>query len=90
MVAIQITSIFFFFFFREIEQAENVKPKSRSRLQRPKPNLSRAVGKKSVVSQDKQDERSKVSPSEASVEKVWPKRIHGNGSYKCFLSNVFK
>lgn len=54
----------------ETEQAENVKPKSRGRLQRPKPNLSRAVGKKSVVSQDKQDERSKVSPSEFSAEKT--------------------
>ncbi|XP_051028423.1 transcription factor TFIIIB component B'' homolog [Acomys russatus] len=53
----------------ETEQAENVKPKSRGRLQRPKPNLSRAVGKKSVVSQDKQDERSKNSPSESSAEK---------------------
>ncbi|XP_036062671.1 transcription factor TFIIIB component B'' homolog isoform X2 [Onychomys torridus] len=53
----------------ETEQAENVKPKSRSRFQRPKPNLSRAVGKKSVVSQDKQDERSKNSPSETSAEK---------------------
>ncbi|XP_075832340.1 transcription factor TFIIIB component B'' homolog isoform X4 [Microtus pennsylvanicus] len=53
----------------ETEQAENVKPKSRSRLQRPKPNLSRAVGKKSVVSQDTQDERSKISPSETSAEK---------------------
>lgn len=54
----------------ETEQAENVKPKSRSRLQRPKPNLSRAVGKKSVVSQDKQDERSKISSSETSAEKT--------------------
>lgn len=53
----------------ETEQAENVKPKSRSRFQRPKPNLSRAVGKKSIVSQDKQDERSKNSPSETSAEK---------------------
>ncbi|XP_021517591.1 transcription factor TFIIIB component B'' homolog isoform X2 [Meriones unguiculatus] len=53
----------------ETEQAENVKPESRSRLQRPKPNLSRAVGKKSVVSQDKQDERSKNSSSETSAEK---------------------
>lgn len=72
LVAIQITS---FFFFRETEQAENVKPKSRSRLQRPKPNLSRAVGKKSVVSQDTQDERSKISPSETSAEKVRPKNL---------------
>ncbi|KAL6043869.1 hypothetical protein STEG23_011825 [Scotinomys teguina] len=53
----------------ETEQVENVKPKSRSRFQRPKPNLSRAVGKKSVVSQDKQDERSQNSPSETSTEK---------------------
>lgn len=79
LVAIQITS-FFFFFLRETEQAENVKPKSRSRLQRPKPNLSRAVGKKSVVSQDTQDERSKISPSETSAEKVRPKRIYGKES----------
>lgn len=53
----------------ETEQTENVKPKSRSRLQRPKPNLARAVGKKSAVSQDRQDERNKNSPSETAAEK---------------------
>lgn len=53
----------------ETEQIENVKPKSRSRLLRPKPNLSRAVGKKSAVSQDRQDERNKNSPSETAAEK---------------------
>lgn len=75
LVAIQIIS---FIFLRETEQTETVKPKSRSRLQRPKPNLSRAVGKKSVVPQDKQDERNKNSPSETSSEKVWFKRLNGN------------
>ncbi|XP_051038794.1 transcription factor TFIIIB component B'' homolog [Phodopus roborovskii] len=53
----------------ETEQAETVKPKSRSRLQRPKPNLSRAAGKKPVVSQDKQGETNKNSPPETSSEK---------------------
>ncbi|XP_029324050.1 transcription factor TFIIIB component B'' homolog isoform X4 [Mus caroli] len=53
----------------ETEQTENVKPKSRTRLQRPKPNLARAVGKKSAVSQDRQDERDKNSPSETAAEK---------------------
>ncbi|XP_040584827.1 transcription factor TFIIIB component B'' homolog isoform X3 [Mesocricetus auratus] len=53
----------------EPEQTEAVKPKARSRFQRPKPNLSRAVGKKTVASQDKQDERNKNSPSETSSEK---------------------
>ncbi|KAL1783607.1 transcription factor TFIIIB component B-like isoform X2 [Sigmodon hispidus] len=53
----------------EAEQAENIKPKSRSRFQKPKPNLSRAVGKKLIISQDKQDERSKNSSSETSAEK---------------------
>ncbi|XP_052015316.1 transcription factor TFIIIB component B'' homolog isoform X2 [Apodemus sylvaticus] len=52
----------------ETEQIENVKPKSRSRLLRPKPNLSRAVGKKSALSQDRQDERNKNSPSETAAE----------------------
>ncbi|XP_076783394.1 transcription factor TFIIIB component B'' homolog isoform X2 [Arvicanthis niloticus] len=60
----------------ETEQTETVKPKSRSRLQRPKPNLSRAIGKRSAVSQDRQDERNKNSPSEPAAEKVWLKRTH--------------
>ncbi|XP_063137566.1 transcription factor TFIIIB component B'' homolog isoform X2 [Rattus norvegicus] len=53
----------------ETEQTDSVKPKSRSRLQRPKPNLSRPVGKKSVVSQDRQDGSNKDSPSETAATK---------------------
>lgn len=43
----------------------------RGRFQRPKPNLSRAVGKKSVPSQGKTDGKSKNLHPEALVEKVW-------------------
>lgn len=43
----------------------------RGRLQRPKPNLSRAVGKKCVPSQGKADTESKSLHPETSVEKVW-------------------
>ena len=50
----------------------------RVRLQRPKPNLSRAVGKKTVLLQDKTDEENKSSHAETSVEKVWIKRLNGN------------
>uniref|UniRef100_A0A8C3VHY9 Myb-like domain-containing protein n=1 Tax=Catagonus wagneri TaxID=51154 RepID=A0A8C3VHY9_9CETA len=53
----------------ETDQTENVKPMKRGRLQRPKPNLSRAVGKKSVLSQDKTDAENKSSHPETSVEK---------------------
>ncbi|XP_046283386.1 transcription factor TFIIIB component B'' homolog isoform X4 [Marmota monax] len=53
----------------ETDPAENVKPILRGRLQKPKPNLSRAVGKKSTCSQNKTDAESKSSCSETSVEK---------------------
>ncbi|XP_062068202.1 transcription factor TFIIIB component B'' homolog isoform X2 [Lepus europaeus] len=52
----------------DTEQTENVKPVLRGRLQRPKPNLSRAVGKKSVLSQGKADTENKNSLPET-VEK---------------------
>lgn len=52
----------------DTEQTENVKPVLRGRLQRPKPNLSRAVGKKSVLSQGEADTENKSSPPET-VEK---------------------
>lgn len=64
------------FFFRETDQTENVKPMVRGRFQRPKPNLSRAVGKKSVLSQGKTDAKSKNLHPEASVVKVWSKRLY--------------
>ena len=51
---------------------------TRGRLQRPKPNLSRAVGKKSVLSQGKTDAENKSLHTETSVEKVWSKRLNGN------------
>ncbi|XP_036134591.1 transcription factor TFIIIB component B'' homolog isoform X2 [Molossus molossus] len=54
----------------ETDQTENVKPMVRGRLQRPKPNLSRAVGKKSVLSQGKTDAKSKSLHPETSVEKT--------------------
>ncbi|XP_014415195.1 transcription factor TFIIIB component B'' homolog isoform X1 [Camelus ferus] len=53
----------------ETDQTENIKPMTRGRLQRPKPNLSRAVGKKSVLSQGKTDAESKSLHLETSVEK---------------------
>ncbi|XP_023559155.1 transcription factor TFIIIB component B'' homolog isoform X1 [Octodon degus] len=53
----------------EADQAENVKLVVRGRLQRPKPNLSRAVGKKSTLSQGKADAQSDSSHSETSTEK---------------------
>ncbi|XP_053445085.1 transcription factor TFIIIB component B'' homolog isoform X2 [Nycticebus coucang] len=53
----------------ETDQTENVKPVLRGRLQRPKPNLSRAIGKKSVLSKGKTDSESKNSHPEASVDK---------------------
>uniref|UniRef100_A0A8C9AC22 Myb-like domain-containing protein n=1 Tax=Prolemur simus TaxID=1328070 RepID=A0A8C9AC22_PROSS len=53
----------------ETDQMENVKPVLRGRLQRPKPNLSRAVGKKSVLPQGKTDAESKNSHFETSVDK---------------------
>ncbi|XP_048224457.1 transcription factor TFIIIB component B'' homolog [Perognathus longimembris pacificus] len=49
----------------ETDQAESVKPLLRVRHQRPKPNLSRAIGKKS----GKTDAESKSSQSDNSVEK---------------------
>ncbi|XP_045703750.1 transcription factor TFIIIB component B'' homolog isoform X2 [Phyllostomus hastatus] len=54
----------------EAGQTENVKLMARGRLQRPKPNLSRAVGKKSVLSQGKTDAESKSLHSETSFEKT--------------------
>nr|KAF6365817.1 B double prime 1, subunit of RNA polymerase III transcription initiation factor IIIB [Pipistrellus kuhlii] len=54
----------------EADQTENVKPMVRGRFQRPKPNLSRAVGKKSVLSQGKTDAKSKNLHPEPSVEKT--------------------
>ncbi|XP_055968390.1 transcription factor TFIIIB component B'' homolog [Sorex fumeus] len=53
----------------EADQEENLKPKVRGRLQRPKPNLSRAVGKKPVLTQSKTLEESKSLHPETSVEK---------------------
>lgn len=53
----------------ETDQTENVKPKTRGRLQRPKPNLSRAVGKKLILSQGKTDAESKSLHPETSAEK---------------------
>ncbi|XP_054434450.1 transcription factor TFIIIB component B'' homolog isoform X2 [Pteronotus mesoamericanus] len=54
----------------ETDQAENVKPMARGRLQRPKPNLSRAVGKKSVLSQGETDAESKSLHPETSLGKT--------------------
>ncbi|XP_053513242.1 transcription factor TFIIIB component B'' homolog isoform X2 [Artibeus jamaicensis] len=54
----------------ETDQTGNVKPMARGRFQRPKPNLSRAVGKKSVPSQGKTDAESKSLHSETSFEKI--------------------
>ncbi|XP_036888327.1 transcription factor TFIIIB component B'' homolog isoform X2 [Sturnira hondurensis] len=54
----------------ETDQTENVKPMARGRFQKPKPNLSRAVGKKSVLSQGKTDAESKSLHSETSFEKI--------------------
>ncbi|XP_005413984.1 PREDICTED: transcription factor TFIIIB component B'' homolog isoform X2 [Chinchilla lanigera] len=53
----------------EADKAENVKLVLRGRLQRPKPNLSRAVGKKPVPSQGKTDAENESSHSETSAEK---------------------
>ncbi|KAM9695535.1 transcription factor TFIIIB component B'' homolog isoform 3-T3 [Trichechus inunguis] len=53
----------------ETDQTGNVKPMVRGRLQRPKPNLSRAVGKKPVSSQGKTDAENRSSHPETSVEK---------------------
>ncbi|XP_077923340.1 transcription factor TFIIIB component B'' homolog [Halichoerus grypus] len=53
----------------ETDQSGNVKLMGRRQLQRPKPNLSRAVGKKSVLSQGKTDAESKSLRAETSVEK---------------------
>ncbi|XP_008066074.1 transcription factor TFIIIB component B'' homolog isoform X1 [Carlito syrichta] len=54
----------------ETDQTENIKPILRGRFRKPKPNLSRAVGKKSVLSQGRtEDGESKNSCSETSVEK---------------------
>ncbi|XP_074184954.1 transcription factor TFIIIB component B'' homolog isoform X2 [Rhinolophus sinicus] len=54
----------------ETDQIENVKPMARGRLRRPKPNLSRAVGKKLILSQGKTDAESKSLHPETSVEKT--------------------
>ncbi|XP_043345181.1 transcription factor TFIIIB component B'' homolog isoform X4 [Cervus canadensis] len=53
----------------ETDQTETVKPMTRGRLQRPKPNLSRAVGKKSVLSRAKTDAEDKSLHKETPVEK---------------------
>lgn len=50
----------------------------RGRLQRPKPNLSRALGKKSVLPQAKACAESKSLHLETSIEKVCSKRLYGN------------
>lgn len=62
----------------ETDQTENVKLMARGRLQRPKPNLSRALGKKSVLPQGKACAESKSLHLETSIEKVWSKRLYGN------------
>ncbi|XP_036081300.1 transcription factor TFIIIB component B'' homolog isoform X4 [Rousettus aegyptiacus] len=54
----------------ETDQTENIKPMVRGRLQRPKPNLSRALGKKSVLPQAKACAESKSLHLETSVEKT--------------------
>ncbi|XP_060256220.1 transcription factor TFIIIB component B'' homolog isoform X5 [Ovis aries] len=54
---------------REPDQTETIKPMTRGRLQRPKPNLSRAVGKKSVLSRGKTDAEDKSLHKETPVEK---------------------
>ena len=51
---------------------------TRGRLQRPKPNLSRAVGRKSVLSRGKTDAENKSLHKETPIEKVWSKRHNGN------------
>ncbi|ELR61019.1 Transcription factor TFIIIB component B''-like protein, partial [Bos mutus] len=53
----------------ETDQTETVKPMTRGRLQRPKPNLSRAVGKKSVLSRGKTDAENKSLHKETPIEK---------------------
>ncbi|XP_046521761.1 transcription factor TFIIIB component B'' homolog isoform X2 [Equus quagga] len=53
----------------ETDQRENVKPVARGRLQRPKPNLSRAIGKKPAISQGKTDAESESLHLETSMEK---------------------
>ncbi|KAM9679943.1 transcription factor TFIIIB component B'' homolog isoform 1-T1 [Dama dama] len=53
----------------ETDQTETAKPMTRGRLQRPKPNLSRAVGKKSVLSRAKTDAEDKSLHKETPVEK---------------------
>uniref|UniRef100_A0A9L0SCB6 B double prime 1, subunit of RNA polymerase III transcription initiation factor IIIB n=1 Tax=Equus caballus TaxID=9796 RepID=A0A9L0SCB6_HORSE len=53
----------------ETDQRENVKPVARGRLQRPKPNLSRAIGKKPAISQGKTDAESESLHPETSMEK---------------------
>ncbi|KAF4024308.1 hypothetical protein G4228_016252 [Cervus hanglu yarkandensis] len=58
----------------ETDQTETVKPMTRGRLQRPKPNLSRAVGKKSVLSRAKTDAEDKSLHKETPVEKT-PEQI---------------
>ncbi|XP_076995633.1 transcription factor TFIIIB component B'' homolog isoform X2 [Tamandua tetradactyla] len=56
----------------DCDQSENVKLMVRGRFQRPKPNLSRAVGKKSVLTQGKPDAENKHSHSETSGAKNHP------------------
>ncbi|KAM8812641.1 transcription factor TFIIIB component B'' homolog [Rhynchonycteris naso] len=55
---------------RKTDQTENVQSMEGEELQRPKHNLSRAVGKKFVLSQGKTDGRSTILHSETSIEKV--------------------
>uniref|UniRef100_A0A8C6FZ67 Myb-like domain-containing protein n=1 Tax=Moschus moschiferus TaxID=68415 RepID=A0A8C6FZ67_MOSMO len=53
----------------ETDQTETIKPMTRGRLQRPKPNLSRAIGKKSGLSRGKTDAEDKSLHKETPVEK---------------------
>ncbi|XP_060047212.1 transcription factor TFIIIB component B'' homolog isoform X2 [Erinaceus europaeus] len=53
----------------ETNQIENVKPALRGRRQRLKPNLSRAGGKKLVLTQDQADAESKSLHPETALEK---------------------
>ncbi|KAG8524637.1 Transcription factor TFIIIB component B, partial [Galemys pyrenaicus] len=74
----------------ETDQTENVKPVVRGRLQRPKPNLSRAVGKKSVLSQDKTDAESNSLHPETSVEKDNMEKDKMNTFYISGMENTEK
>ncbi|XP_023366629.1 transcription factor TFIIIB component B'' homolog [Otolemur garnettii] len=72
----------------ETDQTENVKPVLRGRLQRPKPNLSRAIVKKSVLSKGKTDSESKNSHPEASVDKNQMEKDKMNSSDSSGMENT--